>query len=223
MYTALALVYDELVGPPGKTCIPVCYQLLGSLKYLGFDGQVIAASALIMLNGSEDIEDVGEHKRPPRLENDGSTDGHAVLWLESFHRMIDPTIVQSRTIQTEAQLNENLGLPMVLPAPSLDVLLEPESPGLATIRGPHHIGWILQPQWTELLTPVKGSDLHAGIAYGQLSLAYAILDVVRGLKHDRSDLQRLHDLYKPMTALLDEQIHLPPLPDEPPTSFPHKG
>lgn len=221
LYTALALVYDELAGPPGKTCIPVCYQLLGSLKYLGFDGQVIAASAMVMLNGSKDIEDVGEYKRTPRLEDDGSTDGHAVLWLESFGRMVDPTIVQSRTIQTAAQLNANLGLPVVLPVPSLEVLLGPESPGLTTIRVSHRIAWILQPHWTESLTPVQGSDLHAGIAYGQLSLAYSILDVVRGLEGDRSDLQRLRDLYKPMAALLDGHVHLPPLPEEPPTSFLH--
>jgi hypothetical protein len=219
LYTALALVHDELAGPPGKICIPVCHQLLGGLKYLGFDGEVIAASAIVMNIETKDTEDVGEYKRAPRLEDDGSTDGHVVVWLESFRRLVDPTIAQSRTIQTAARLNAGLGLPVVVPVPNREILLSPESPGPTTIRAPLLIGWILQPQWTELLTPVQGSDLHAGIAYGQLSLAYAILDVVRGLEHTRSDLQRLRDLYKPIAALLDDHAHLPRLPDEPPTSF----
>lgn len=221
MYTALALVYEELAHQPGKICIPVCHQLLGSLKYLGFDGEVIAASAMVMDSESKDMEDVGEYKRAPRLEDDGSTDGHVVVWLESFRRLVDPTIVQSRTIQKAARLNADLGLPVVVPVPSREILLSPESPGLTTIRAPLLIGWILQPQWTEPLTPVQAGDLHAGIAYGQLSLAYTILDVVRGLEYVRSDLQRLRDLYQPMAALLDEHIHLPQLPNEPPTSFLH--
>jgi hypothetical protein len=155
------------------------------------------------------------------LEDDGSTDGHAVLWLESFRRMVDPTIAQSRKMQTVAPIDAGLGLPVVLPLPSREVLLNPESSGITTIRIPLYIGWILQPQWTKLLTPVQGSDLHAGIAYGQLSLAYAIIDVVRGLEHVRSDLQRLRDLYKPMAALLDDHAQLPRLPTDAPASFLH--
>jgi hypothetical protein len=219
LYTALALICDGLAGPPGNICVPVCYQLLGALKYLGYDGQVVAASAMIMPDESKTIEHIGEYKRRPKLDDDGSTNGHAVLWLESFSRMVDPTIVQSRSIQTAARFNADLSFPVVLPVANLEVLLGAESPGFETIRASHRIAWILQPQWTGSLTPVRGSDLHTGIAYGQLALAYAILDVMRGLDCDGSDLQRLRDLHEPMATLLDEHTHLPPLPDKPPASF----
>ena len=218
LLAALAVVHSELTGLPGTRCVPVCYQLQGGLEHLGFDSEVIAASAMVLRDGDDEAEDVGEYRHAPSLRDDGSTDGHVVLWAASFRQLVDPTIVQARHLQVVAEGNPGFSFPVVLPVANRESLLG-SSAICSPSRAPLNIAWVLQPQWTRALTPVQGSDLDIGLSYGKLALAHNTLEVIRVLGEIRSDLQRLRTLYPPIATLLDGRSQLPGLPDEPPAAF----
>ena len=122
LHAALALVHSERSGSPGTICVPVCYQLQGGLAHLGFDSEVIAASAMLH-DGDDEAEYVGESRGAPTLRDDGSTDGHAVLWAESFNQLTDPTPAQARHLKAAAEANPALSFPIVLPVANRDILL----------------------------------------------------------------------------------------------------
>lgn len=77
----------------------------------------------------------------------------------------------------------------------------------------------LVPQWTRELTPVPGSELDAGLSYGQLALAHTVVEVMRGAAELRTDLPRIRTLYPLLADLLAGSALLPELPDEPPTAL----
>jgi hypothetical protein len=218
LHAALALVHSELSGSPGTRCVPVCHQLQGGLEHLGFDGEVIAASAMLLRDGDDEPEHVGEYGHAPSLRDDGSTDGHAVLWTASFGQLVDPTIVLARHLQAVAEDNPVHSFPVVLPIANRESLLG-SSAICSSSRAPLNIAWVLQPQWTRALIPVPGSDLDIGLSYAKLALAHTTLEVIRGLEGVHSDFQRLRTLYPPIAALLDGRSQLPRLPDGPPAAF----
>jgi hypothetical protein len=53
--------------------------LNGALEHLGFASEVIAARARVTRDGDANPDHLGVNQAP-RLREDGSTDGHAVLW-----------------------------------------------------------------------------------------------------------------------------------------------
>jgi hypothetical protein len=141
-----------------------------------------------------------------------------VLWAESFGMLVDPTIVLSRHLQAVAQGDPVLSFPVVLPIPDRETLFGPVA--IASSSRPSlSIMWGLLPQWTQALTPPPGSDLEAGIAYGQLALAHATLQIIQGLDRVRPDLGGLRTLHPQIAAFLDGRSQLPPLPEEPPAAF----
>jgi hypothetical protein len=218
LLTALALIHRELTGAPGACCVPVCWQLQGGLEYLGFDSEVIAASSLVMRDGDNRPEQIGHNNYLPSLRNDGSTDGHAVVWAASFGQLVDPTIVRARNVQAVAQSRPEASFPVMLPVADRDTLFGPAAI-CSSSRPTLTFMWGLLPQWTQALTPCRGSDLETAIAYGKLALAHAIVEVIRGLNIVRPDSEQLCALYPPLAALLNGSSQLPRLPDEPPAAF----
>jgi hypothetical protein len=221
LHAALAIVHSELTGTPGARCVPVCHQLQGGLEHLGFGSEVIAASA--MLGDKENITKyIREYLCAPSLRDDGSTNGHAVLWAASFRQLVDPTIVQARQLQAIAEDNPDLSYPVVLPVADRDMLFA-GIPIATFSRALVKIAWFFRPQWIPMLSPVDGSDLDVGLSYGKLALAYAALEVIRSLELVRSDFGRLRDLYPSIAGLLDGSNQLPRLPTDPPPAFARCG
>ena len=218
LFAALAVIHSELTDTPGACCVPVCWHLQGGLEYLGFDSEVIAASSLVMRDGDNRPEHVGQIDRLPSLRDDGSTNGHAVVWAASFGQLVDPTIVRARYLQAVAQGHPGLSFPVVLPVADRDTLFGPATI-CSSSRPTLTIAWALLPHWTQALTPRPGSDLDTGIAYGKLALARTTLEVIRCLDVIRPDTEPLRALCPPLAALLDRSSQLPQLPDEPPAAF----
>ena len=220
LLVALAIVATGYTRPLGSRSIAACHLLQGALKYLGLRGQVIAASAHVLHDGSGAVDDIGECQRAPIVRDDGDSDGHAVLWVESPGRLVDPTVLQLQHLHAAAEDNTSFGVPVMVPLPSLDSLLDPV-PGMAVmcLRPPLVISWVAQPRWAQAVTPVPGSDLDTGLSYGKLALAHAIFELIQGLRNFRSDMAQVNALYPMLADLLDGRRHLPGLLAEPPGAF----
>ena len=220
LLAALAIVATGYTRLLGSRSVAACHLLQGALQYLGLQGQVIAASAHVVHDVSGAADNIGECLRAPIVRDDGDSDGHAVLWMESSRRLIDPTVLQLQHLHAAAEDNTSFGVPVMLPLPSLDSLLDP-APGMAVmcLRPPLVISWVAQPRWAQAISPVPGSDLDAGLSYGKLALAHSILELIRGLRNFRSDLVQVNALYPILADLLDGRSHLPGLLAEPPAAF----
>jgi hypothetical protein len=219
LYAALSVVHQEMSGAPANSCVPVCHQLAGALGHLGFDVEVMAACATVYHREDQDTKfaDVGVWEHPPKVRPDGTTDGHVVLWANSFKRLVDPTIVQAPKLLKGADADPSFTMPVVLPVASRDKLFG--SGSLATPKGPFVISWMFFPEWTDLMTPVLDGDLGEALPYGTLGLAHAALEVMRALRQVRSDVRQLYSLYPRLGALLAGRQSLPALPAEPPAAF----
>jgi hypothetical protein len=114
-----------LSGTPADRAVSASWQLSGTLRYLGFDSEVIAACALVMRDDDASPDHVGARDQVPTLREDGSTDGHAVVWAESLGLLIDPAIVLSRHMQAVAQGDPVLSFPVVLSVPDRETLYGP--------------------------------------------------------------------------------------------------
>jgi hypothetical protein len=217
LLAALAIVATGYTRLLGSRSVAACHLLQGALQYLGLQGQVIAASAHVVHDASGAVDNIGECSQAPIVRDDGASDGHAVLWVESSHRLIDPTVLQLQRLHAAAEDNTSFGVPVMIPLPSLDSLLDP-APGMAImcLRPPLVISWVAQPRWAQAVTPAPGSDLDTGLSYGKLALAHSILELIQGLRNFRSNLAVLHPV---LADLLDGRSRLPGLPAEPPGAF----
>lgn len=66
LLAALAVLHgDGPGGTPGDCCVPLCWQLHGGLAHLGFNGEVMAAAALIRRHGHDESEHVGQYRVRP--------------------------------------------------------------------------------------------------------------------------------------------------------------
>lgn len=218
LLVALAVIHSGLTGTPGTSCVPLCWQLQGGLEYLGFDSEVIAASCLVIHEGDSQPEYIGRSDRLPSLRDDGSTDGHAVVWAASFGQLVDPAIVRARYLQTVAQDYPGVSFPVMLPIADRDTLFGPAAI-CSSSRPTLTIAWGLLPHWTQALAPRPGSDLDTAIAYSKLALAHTTLGVIRGLNVVRLDAEQLRAHYPQLAALLDGRSQLPQLPGDPPAAF----
>lgn len=210
--TAVAVMHDdEPGGTPGTRCVPACWQLHGALAYLGFDSEVMAAAGHVGREGHEP-EQIGQFDHVPVLHDDGTTDGHVILWTETFRQLIDPAIVHARHVQEAAHGQPAFTFPVLLPVPAREVLLNPAIVLGNASRPPLRMSWTLLPQWTPALTPVAGGALDSSLAQGKITLAHATLDVIEALRRSPQDSARLRDRYPQLAALLDDRSQLPPPP-----------
>lgn len=191
-----------------------------ALEYLGLRSEVIEASARVEHAPDGAVEHVGECQNVPIVQDDGNTNGHVVLRVESSRRLVDPTILQLQHLYTVAGDNISFGVPVVVPLPSVDSLSNPVS-GIAVecYRSPLVISWVPQPRWVQAINPVPGSNLDVGLAYGKLTLAHATLELIRGLQKLGSDMDQMDTDFPVLASLLDGGSHLPGLPSEPPDAF----
>lgn len=216
LYATLAAVSVQFEGPVGARSASFCHQIRGGLSHLGFETEVIAATARVIPVEGE-TEYIGEHLRTPRLRADGTSDGHAVIWAGSFGRLIDPTITETRLLRETAE-RAAISMLVAVPFESRGQLLR--APGF---RIQSQTGVVVElrivPQWTRELTPMPGSPLDIGLAYGQLALAHTVVELMRGTAELRTDLPRIRSLYPLLADLLAGSALLPRLPNEPPTAF----
>ena len=220
LLAVLAIVATGYTRPLGSRSVAACHLLQGALQYLGLQGQVIAATAHVVHDATGAVDNIGECSRAPIVRDDGDSDGHAVLWMESSRRLIDPTVLQLQHLHAAAEDNTSFGVPVMVPLPSLDSLLNP-APGMAImcLRPPLVISWVAQPRWAQAVTPAPGSDLDTGLSYGKLALAHAIFELIQGLRNFRSDMAQVNALYPMLADLLDGRSNLPGLLAEPPAAF----
>jgi hypothetical protein len=212
LIAALAVIHHEQSGTPGTRSVPACWQLHGALSHLGFDGEVIAAMALVIPDGDSMPEHVGASQGKPTLADDGSTNGHAVLWARSFSRLVDPAIVLAGHVRSAAKGDPMMTFPVMLPVPDdRQALLEPAVIASSS-RPALNLAWGLMPHWTQALTPVPGSRLHVTLEAAKITLARATLEIIRELHGVRTDLARMRVSYPALAALLDGRSQLPPLP-----------
>jgi hypothetical protein len=219
LLSALVVLATGFARSLACRCVPACHLLQGALVHLGLQAEVIAARARIEhANGT--VEYVGEFRQTPAVRNNGESDGHAVLWVETVHRLVDPTIMQVQQLYTVTEDNVSFGLPVVIPLPSVDLLSDPVT-GMTVgcHRPPLMISWVPQPQWTQAVTPIPGSDLDAGLAYGMLAIAHATLELIQRLQGLRPDMVQMGTRYPILSNLLDGRSRLPGAPSEPPGAF----
>jgi len=197
--------------------------LQGALKYLGLRSKVIAAIACVEHAGTHEHQQLGACAHTPALRSDGHTDGHAVLWLDPLHRLIDPVIMLSQNLQPMLEDEDiAVGGPVVLGFPYNSFLTKSiHDVPIWCCRASLLITWTLQPRWTHALTPVPGSDLASGLAYGKLALTYATLELIQGLGdlELRSDISQLRACHPVLASLINGSSRLPALPETPPEAF----
>jgi len=205
-----------------SACVPAIHQIAGALNHLGLHAEVTAVRARVEHDGTRQVQWIGiDSKQRPKLGADGRTDGHAVLWVDNCRIMIDPTIMHLQGLHA-VTADPKLRLPVTSLVPSREMVLGPTVGVLpACRRSPLVIAWLPQPHWTQAITPAPGTDLDAAIRYGALALAYAALELLSGLRELRDDptSEKLASSYPELGALLQGQIHMPALPDQPPESF----
>jgi hypothetical protein len=155
------------------------------------------------------------------LGDDGSIDGHAVLWVDNHGMIVDPTIMRLQRLYSVAP-DPALSTPIILPVHRRELVLGPVS-GVcpACRRSPLEIAWIPEPQWAQAITPIAGTSLNVALRYGALALVHAALELILGLHGIRDDLPgpELASRYPQLGALVDGRTHLPVLPDEPPAAL----
>jgi hypothetical protein len=216
LYATLAAISVQFDGPAGVCSVSFCHQIQGCLSRLGFESEVVAATAKVIPVEGE-AEYIGERLRAPKLRADGTSNGHAVIWARSFGRLIDPTITETRLVR---EATERAGISMLVAAPfvSRDQLLRaPEFHFQSQTGVVIELG--LRPQWTRELTPVPGTELDIGLSYAQLALAHTVVELMQGAAEIRADLSRIRSLYPLLADLLGGSVLLPELPGEPPTEF----
>lgn len=212
LIAALAVVHQELSGTPGARSVPACWQLHGALSHLGFDSEVMGAMALVVPGEDGVPEAVGRTQGMPTLNEDGRTDGHAVLWAKSFGLLVDPAIVLAPHVRAVAQGDPVLSFPVMLPVPDdREALLGPAMI-TSSSRPPLRLAWVLLPNWTQALNPAPGSGLDASVEAGKITLAHATLEILRELGRLRTDLGRMRARYPALASLLEGRRRLPPLP-----------
>ena len=223
LYAALAIASTCFTQPLGGNSVLACHLLQGALKHLGLRGKAIAAIAHVEYKATGAVELVGQCAHTPAMRRDGHTDGHAVLWVETLRRLVDPTIMQLQHLHPMTEKNDMcFSGPIVIPLPDPSLLSAPmRGTSYSCKRPPLLISWEPRPRWTQAITPIPGGDLAAGLAYGKLALAHATLELIRGLRKlgIRSDMPRLDTCHPVLASLIDERGQLPASPDAPPEAF----
>lgn len=217
LYAMLAVVHQDMSGRSANTCISVCRQIAASLQLLGFDAESMVAYTTIEPQGHQAAPqtEIGVRDQPPIVRPDGTTDGHMVVWADSFNRLVDPTIMQEPRLRRAARTSHTYGLPVVLPVAGGRAALERGRFG--THREPY-LTWTVFPQWTYRLDFAPTTEYRDVFRYGALGLAGATLEILRGLSEHR-DLTELHRLYPQLHELLVGRRELPALPADPPASW----
>jgi hypothetical protein len=135
------------------------------------------------------------------------------VWVESFNRMIDPTIVQEPALLRAARDDETFTLPVVIPAANREQMLA--SKATAVPRGPFLISYMFFPEWSDAFDVVRDGEIGQVLEYVSLDLAHKSADLLRAVAEHRKLGPELGTLYPQLRDLLSGRRRLPPLPPEP--------
>jgi hypothetical protein len=210
LYAVLSAIHLEMSGRAANACLPLCYQLAGALRHLGFDAEVMAAYVEVS-RGDHRFTNIGVNG-PATVYADWTTNGHSIVWADSFGRLVDPTVAQHPELHRAAHQDHlRFSAPIVLPVGSRDTLLRG---AIGAIRDPYQLAYLAQPQHTAVFTPWLDQFAEA-LDYGALSLAHRALIAVQAAAQIRN-LRQLAHLYPQLGALLNGHAQLDELPTTPP-------
>ncbi len=215
LYAPMAIIHQTMSGSPANVCYLACYQLVQICELLGFEAEMWVACATVFRpdQGPVKCADVGVWGRPPQVWDGNVTDGHVVVWAESFKRLIDPTIVQEPALHRAAQEDDILCQPLVLRVPDRETLLS--RPTHTFPFGPFSVSYMFFPHWISALNVLKEGELGEVQEYLALQMAHMTIELIQ-LLATRRDLGALSSLYPKLGALLAGEVALPALPPPPP-------
>jgi hypothetical protein len=215
IYSPLVIVHNTMAGSPANRCVTTCYQLSRTYQWLGFEAEMWAACATVLRKDGNRTKfaDIGVWDRPPTIGPDQTTNGHVVVWAESFNRMIDPTIVQEPALLRAARDDETFTLPVVIPAANRQQMLASKT--TAVPRGRFLISYMFFPEWSDAFDVVRDGEIGEVLEYASLDLAHKSADLLRAVAEHRQLGSELGTLYPELRDLLSGRRRLPPLPPEP--------
>jgi len=195
LYAMLATIHLELSGRAVNACLPICYQMVGGLRHLGFAAEVMAAYVEVY-QGERRFMNIGV-QGPATVRPDWTTDGHSIVWADSFGRLVDPTVAQHPELNRAAYQDLGHSAPLVVPVGSRDLLLHG---AVGAIRPPYQLAYLAQPEHTAVFTRWFNRFTDA-LNYGALSMAHRTLIAVKAAGEVRN-LRQLPHLYPPLGRLL---------------------
>jgi hypothetical protein len=211
LHAVLTALYQAVGDRTTGAAVVESGQLVRALRWLGLDAELVACCARVFrFSDGTRVADAGVWKRPPVVRADGTTDGHAIVWVESCKRMIDVAVFRHRHVR-RAEGGEDLtfGAPVMLSLRGgrAQLLNAAQAPG--TFRGGFKVGWYLYPAWTPRYSDVLARHARQ-VDRGGLALAYVTLDllVAAGVYRDLADLART---YPHLGELLSGARRLPEL------------
>jgi hypothetical protein len=179
----LAVLRTEFTPALSSQPVLICHLLRGALKRLGIGSEVVAAIARVEDKSTGAVQHLGACQRTPILRPHGHTDGYAVLWSKSLHRMIDPSVVLTQRLRPVSR-DEDLTLsgPIILSVSGVDIISgSGRYAPVSVMRGRLSITWEPQPRWSQGLALTPRSELAAGLDFGNLALATATLELIKGV------------------------------------------
>jgi hypothetical protein len=218
LYALVTAVYQAISSRPMYSSIVASSQLVRGLNYLGFDAELIPAYTMLRRANGQIIE-IGVYGPSPNVSDDGGSDGHAVVWAESFNRCIDLGVCNNPALQRAFVDNEALTIPVVLPVPDGRDALINSSASIVTERRPFMMTWIFLPQWITLYEPLLRYHAPA-IEHGGLAMAHVSVDLLSAVSVYQ-DIAQLAELYPRLGDLLSGRDRLPEL-DSYSSPIPHR-
>lgn len=211
LYAILTAVHLELAGNIVNACLPVCYQIVGALRHFGFPAETMAAYVDVTRDGQQ-YGGIGVNGKAT-VYPDGTTNGHTVVWADSFGRLVDATVAQHPELNRAVhQGSLNQSAPLVLPVGDRDMLLQG---AIAAIRPPYQLAYLALPQHTSVFDGWL-AQYREPLDYGALSMAHRGLLALQAAGKMRNTRELAH-LYPQLGRLLDGVDQLPEL-GEPPAS-----
>ncbi|ROO62641.1 hypothetical protein EDC02_4624 [Micromonospora sp. Llam0] len=211
LYAVLTAVHLELSGKAVNACLPVCYQIVGALRHLGFAAEMMAAYVEVASAG-QPYGGIGVNGKAT-VYPDGTTNGHMVVWADSFNRLVDATVAQHPELNRAVhQGSLNQSAPLVLPVGERDVLMQG---AIGAIRAPYQLAYLALPHYTSVFDGWI-AQYREPLDYGALSMAHRGLYALQATGKMRNVRQLAH-LYPHLGRLLDGVDQLPELA-EPPAS-----
>jgi len=209
LYAILAAVHQALGRCLATRAVLESAQLVRALRWLGFEAELIACFARVFCDPYPTrLTDVGVRNRPPVVRRDGTTDGHAIVWISSTNRFIDLAVFRDRNLlRAEGGEDPTFNAPAMLPMPGGRAqLLDPRlAPG--TDRGRFRIGWYPYPHWTSRYDELIARHADA-VNGGGLALARVTLDLLSATAVHR-DMTELDRRYPQLGRLLSGAAQLP--------------
>lgn len=212
LYAVLAAIHQEMSGRAVNACLPVCFQAVAALRHLGLEAEFMAAYVQVS-QGDRRFADIGV-PGPATVRADWTTNGHAIVWAETFGRLVDPTAAQHPELNRAAHPDDvSFGAPIVLPVGSRDTLLQG---AIGAIRAPFQLAYLAQPEHTGVFTRWYDQFAEA-LEFGGLSLAHRALIVLQAAGQMRN-LREPNPTYPQVGELLAGRAQLPALPQTAPAA-----